>query len=40
MKFGIRNILTILFFKNCEVAYKQVGAVPKNTLSQKIDALL
>ena len=40
MKFGIRNIPTILFFKNGEVADKQVGAVPKNTLSAKIDALL
>ena len=40
MKFGIRNIPTILFFKNGEVADKQVGAVPKNTLSAKIDKLL
>jgi thioredoxin 1 len=40
MKFGIRNIPTILFFKGGEVADKQVGAVPKNTLSAKIDALL
>jgi thioredoxin 1 len=39
-KFGIRNIPTILFFKNGEIADKQVGAVPKNTLSSKIDALL
>ena len=39
-KFGIRNIPTILFFKNGEIADKQVGAVPKNTLAQKIDALL
>ncbi|HAW52179.1 MAG TPA: thioredoxin, partial [Flavobacteriales bacterium] len=40
MKFGIRNIPTILFFKGGQVADKQVGAVPKNTLSAKIDALL
>ena len=40
MQFGIRNIPTILFFKNGQVADKQVGAVPKNTLSAKIDALL
>jgi thioredoxin 1 len=39
-KFGIRNIPTILFFKNGEIADKQVGAVPKSTLSSKIDALL
>ncbi len=40
VKFGIRNIPTILFFKNGEVADKQVGAVPKTILSAKIDALL
>ena len=40
MQFGIRNIPTILFFKDGQVADKQVGAVPKNTLSAKIDALL
>lgn len=40
MQFGIRNIPTILFFKNGEVADKQVGAVPKNTLATKIDNLL
>jgi thioredoxin 1 len=39
-KFGIRNIPTILFFKNGEIADKQVGAVPKNVLAAKIDSLL
>ena len=39
-KFGIRNIPTILFFKNGEIADKQVGAVPKSILTSKIDALL
>jgi thioredoxin 1 len=39
-KYGIRNIPTILFFKNGEVADKQVGVVPKATLASKIDALL
>lgn len=39
-KFGIRNIPTVLFFKNGEVADKQVGAVPKTILASKIDALL
>jgi thioredoxin 1 len=39
-RFGIRNIPTILFFKNGEVADKQVGAVPKSILASKIDALL
>ena len=39
-KYGIRNIPTILFFKNGEVADKQVGAVPKSTIASKLDALL
>ena len=39
-KYGIRNIPTILFFKNGEVVDKQVGAVPKTTLDQKLTALL
>ncbi len=39
-KYGIRNIPTILFVKNGEVVDKQVGAVPKNVLSGKLDALL
>ena len=39
-RFGIRNIPTILFFKNGEVVDKQVGAVPKSILSAKIDSLL
>jgi thioredoxin 1 len=39
-KFGIRNIPTMLFFKNGEVADKQVGAVPKSMLVSKIENLL
>ncbi len=39
-KFGIRNIPTILFFKNGEVVDKQVGAVPKKVLVEKIESLL
>ncbi len=39
-KYGIRNIPTILFFKNGEVADKQVGAVPKSAIAAKLDALL
>ena len=39
-KYGIRNIPTMLFFKNGEVADKQVGAVPKNTIVSKLEALL
>jgi thioredoxin 1 len=39
-QFGIRNIPTILFFKNGQVVDKQVGAVPKSTLIAKLEALL
>ena len=39
-KYGIRNIPTVLFFKNGEVADKQVGAVPKSNLVNKVEALL
>jgi thioredoxin 1 len=38
-KYGIRNIPTVLFFKNGEVADKQVGAVPKSNLVNKLEAL-
>ncbi|MFI5150076.1 MAG: thioredoxin [Bacteroidia bacterium] len=40
MQFGIRNIPTILFFKDGKVVDKQVGAVPKKVLSDKLDAQL
>lgn len=39
-KYGIRNIPTILFIKNGEVVDKQVGAVPKSVLEQKLKAQL
>lgn len=39
-RYGIRNIPTILFFKNGEVADKQVGAVPKSTIVNKLEPLL
>jgi thioredoxin 1 len=38
-KYGIRNIPTVLFFKNGEIADKQVGAVPKSHLVNKLEAL-
>jgi thioredoxin 1 len=38
-KYGIRNIPTVLFFKNGEVADKQVGAVPKSNLVNKLEGL-
>ncbi len=37
-KFGIRSIPTLLVFKNGEIVDKQIGAVPKSVLSQKLDA--
>ena len=39
-QFGIRNIPTILFFKNGQLADKIVGAMPKDKFVEKIDALL
>lgn len=39
-KFRIRNVPTILFFKNGELKDKAVGGVQKKTLTDKIDALL
>ncbi len=38
--FGIRSIPTLLFFKDGQIVDKQVGAVPKSVLSQKLDAQL
>jgi thioredoxin 1 len=40
MKFGIRNIPALLYFKNGEIVDKQIGAVPKNVLQQKLEAQL
>ena len=39
-KYGIRNIPTILYFKGGEVVDKQVGACPKSTLVDKLEAIL
>ncbi len=39
-KYGIRNIPTLLFFKNGEVVDKQVGAVPKKQIVAKLEAIL
>ena len=39
-KFGIRNIPTVLFFKNGVVADKQIGAVPKVNFVNKLTRLL
>jgi len=40
MQFGIRNIPALLYFKNGEVVDKQVGAVPKSILANKLEAQL
>ena len=39
-RFGIRNIPTVLFFKNGVVADKQIGAVPKVNFVNKLTKLL
>jgi len=39
-RFGIRNIPTVLFFKDGVVADKQVGAVPKSSFINKLEKLL
>lgn len=39
-EFGIRNIPTVLFFKDGQLVDKQVGSAPKGTYAAKIDALL
>ena len=39
-EYGIRNIPTVLFFKNGELVDKHVGAAQKQTIADKIEALL
>ena len=39
-RFRIRNVPTVLFFKNGELVDKSVGGVQKKTLTDKLDALL
>ena len=40
VKYGIRNIPTVLFVKGGQVVDKQVGAAPKQSFTTKLDALL
>ena len=40
VEFGIRNIPTILFFKNGQVVDKLVGAQPKAKIDEKFQTLL
>jgi len=39
-KYGVRNIPTVLFFKNGEVANRQVGVASKATYAEAIDSLI
>ena len=39
-RFGIRNIPTLLFFKDGEIVDKQVGAAPPERLREKMNPLL
>ncbi|MDD5405503.1 MAG: thioredoxin [Sulfurovaceae bacterium] len=40
IKFGIRSIPTILFFKNGELVDQMIGAASKDAFTQKLNALL
>ena len=40
MEYGIRNIPTVLIFKNGEVVDKFVGVAPKASIAEKLDAYL
>lgn len=40
MQFGIRNIPALLYFKDGQVVDKQVGAVPKSVLVEKLNKQL
>ena len=40
MKYGIRNIPTVIFVKGGEIVDKQVGAAPKKSFTDKLDSLL
>lgn len=40
VRFGVRSIPTLLVFKGGQVVDKQIGAVPKSVLAQKVEAQL
>ena len=40
MKYGIRNIPTLLFFKDGQVVDRTVGVVSKQEITSKIDKLI
>lgn len=37
VKYGIRNIPALLYFKNGEIVDKNIGAAPKSVLTEKLD---
>jgi thioredoxin 1 len=39
-RFGVRNIPALLYFNNGEIVDKQVGAVPKSVLVEKLNKQL
>ncbi len=39
-KYGVRNIPTVLIFKDGELVGRQVGVSPKNVYAEAIDSLL
>ena len=39
-KYGVRNIPTVLVFKDGEVVGRQVGVAPKKTYTDAVDSLL
>ena len=40
IRFGIRNIPTVLFLRNGEIVDKQIGAAPKSALEAKLQSIL
>lgn len=39
-KYGVRNIPTVLIFKNGELVQRHVGVLPKNAYETSLDAVL
>ncbi len=39
-QYGVRNIPTVLLFKNGEIVGRQVGVAPKKTYTEALDSIL